>query len=165
MKPRTLMARAAAAKTSSKSLTAKQVALKYGFRSGLEEKIAADLTSKEVRFTYEELTIPYVKPAKPSKYTPDFDLLKNGIIVESKGRFLTEDRAKHLLVKAQHPDLDIRFVFSNSKAKINKRSPTTYAMWCEKNGFAYADKSVPEAWLKEPPNLKSLAAIDKLRGA
>lgn len=159
------MTRAAAAKTSSKSLTAKQVALKYGFRSGLEEKIAADLTSKGVGFTYEELTIPYVKPAKPSKYTPDFDLLKNGIIVESKGRFLTEDRAKHLLVKAQHPDLDIRFVFSNSKAKINKRSPTTYAMWCEKNGFAYADKSVPEAWLKEPPNLKSLAAIERLRGA
>ncbi|UHX60310.1 endonuclease I [Ralstonia phage vRsoP-WM2] len=141
------------------------MALKYGFRSGLEEKIAADLTSKGAGFTYEELTIPYVKPAKPSKYTPDFDLLKNGIIVESKGRFLTEDRAKHLLVKAQHPDLDIRFVFSNSKAKINKRSPTTYAMWCEKNGFAYADKSVPEAWLKEPPNLKSLAAIERLRGA
>ncbi|UHX60258.1 endonuclease I [Ralstonia phage vRsoP-WF2] len=141
------------------------MALKYGFRSGLEEKIAADLTSKGAGFTYEELTIPYVKPAKPSKYTPDFDLLKNGIIVESKGRFLTEDRAKHLLVKAQHPDLDIRFVFSNSKAKINKRSPTTYAMWCEKNGFAYADKSVPEAWLKEPPNLESLAAIERLRGA
>jgi hypothetical protein len=131
-------------------LTAKQTALKYGFRSGLEEKIAANLTSKGVSFTYEELTLPYVKPAKPSKYTPDFVILDNGIIVESKGRFLTEDRQKHLLVKAQHPDRDIRFVFSNSKTKINKRSPTSYGDWCLKNGFLYADKDIPDAWLREP---------------
>lgn len=139
----------AAKKSSKASLTARQVALKYGFRSGLEEKIAGTLTSKGVGFTYEELTIPYVAPAKPHKYTPDF-VLDNGIIIESKGRFETADRQKHLLVKAQHPHLDIRFVFSSSKAKINKRSTTTYANWCEKNGFLYADKEIPEAWLKEP---------------
>lgn len=139
----------AASKSSKASLTARQVALKYGFRSGLEEKIAADLTSKGVGFTYEELTLPYVAPAKPHKYTPDF-VLENGIIVESKGRFETADRQKHLLVKAQHPELDIRFVFSSSKAKINKRSTTTYGDWAEKNGFKYADKSIPDAWLREP---------------
>lgn len=135
---------------SSKPLTAKQTGLKYGFRSGLEEKIAADLTSKGVGFEYEQLVIPYLKPAKPSKYTPDFRILDNGIIVESKGRFLTEDRQKHLLIKQQHPHLDIRFVFSNSKTKINKRSPTSYGNWCEKNGFLYADKEIPDAWLREP---------------
>lgn len=139
----------APATKSSKTLNAKQVGLKYGFRSGLEEKIAASLTSKGVGFTYEELTLPYVTPPKPHKYHPDF-VLENGIIVESKGRFLTEDRQKHLLVKAQHPELDIRFVFSNSKTKINKRSTTTYGDWCEKNGFPYADKDIPDAWLKEP---------------
>ncbi|QFP93708.1 endonuclease I [Ralstonia phage P-PSG-11-1] len=142
---------------SSKSLTAAQVSLKYGFRSGLEEKIAADLTSRGVRFTYEELVISYTKPAKTHKYTPDF-VLPNGIIIESKGRFLSEDRAKHLLVKAQYPDLDVRFVFSNSKTKINKRSPTTYAMWCEKNGFQYADKAIPEEWLREPPKVAPAVA-------
>lgn len=142
--------RVATAKKSSKSLTAKQTALKYGFRSGLEEKIAADLTSKGVGFNYEQLVISYTKPAKVSRYTPDFQILDNGIIVESKGRFLTEDRQKHLLVKAQHPQLDLRFVFSNSKTKINKRSPTSYGDWCEKNGFLYADKMIPDAWLKEP---------------
>jgi len=144
-----------AAKKSSKTppLTAKQTALKYGFRSGLEEKIAASLTSKGVGFTFEELTLPFVEPAKGRKYTPDF-LLANGIIVESKGRFLTEDRQKHLLVKAQHPDLDIRFVFSNSKTKINKRSTTSYADWCEKNGFLFADKDIPDAWLREKPKKK-----------
>jgi len=137
--------------------------LKYGFRSGLEEKIAADLTEKGVPFTYEELKVPYIKPAKPCKYSPDF-VLPNGIIIESKGRYLTEDRQKQLLVKQQHPELDLRFVFSNSKARISKRSATTYANWCEKNGFQYADKTIPEEWLQEPPNETSLAAIKKLRG-
>lgn len=135
-------------RATSKPLSTRQVGLKYGFRSGLEESIAEDLTSKGVGFSFEELVIPYVKPEKPAKYTPDF-VLENGIIIESKGRFLTEDRQKHLLIQKQHPEFDIRFVFSNSKTKISKRSATTYAMWCEKHGFKFADKEIPEAWLKE----------------
>jgi len=138
-------------RTSKKPLSTNQVALKYGFRSGLEESIAQSLTSKGVGFEFEELVIPYVKPEKPAKYTPDFKL-ENGIIIESKGRFLTEDRQKHLLVQKQHPEYDIRFVFSNSKTKISKRSKTTYADWCQKNNFLYADKDIPDAWLKEKPN-------------
>ena len=137
-------------KNSKKPLSVRETALKHGFRSGLEEKIAANLTSKGVGFQYEELTLPFTEPAKGRKYTPDFVLLANGIIVESKGRFLTEDRQKHLLVKAQHPDKDIRFVFSNSNTKINKRSPTSYADWCRKNGFQFADKDIPDEWLREP---------------
>ena len=138
-------------KISKKPLSTAQVALKYGFRSGLEERIAENLTLKGVGFLFEQLVIPYVKPEKSSKYTPDFEL-PNGIIIESKGRFLTEDRQKHLLVQKQHPEYDIRFVFSNSKTKISKRSPTTYAMWCDKNNFKYADKEIPDAWLKEKNN-------------
>jgi len=138
-------------KTSKKPVSGQQVGLKYGFRSGLEEKIAESLTLKGVGFSFEELVIPYVKPMKPAKYTPDF-VLANGIIIESKGRFLTEDRQKHLLVKQQHPEYDIRFVFSNSRTKISKRSPTTYAMWCEKHGFQFADKDIPDGWLKEKAN-------------
>ena len=132
----------------SKPFSPKQVGLKYGFRSGLEEAIADDLTSKGVGFTFEETVITYTKPERISKYTPDF-ILENGIIIESKGRFLTEDRQKHLLVQKQNPFLDIRFVFSNSKTKISKRSKTTYADWCNKHGFQYADKLIPEDWLKE----------------
>ena len=51
------------------------------------------------------------------------------------------------LVKEQYPDLDIRFIFSNSKSRISKKSNTTYGMWCEKYGFEYADKHVPKEWL------------------
>lgn len=123
-----------------------------GFRSGLEERVAQELTELGVGYTYEEEVIEYLKPARVSKYTPDF-VLENGIIIETKGRFLTADRQKHLLVKKQHPDKDIRFVFSRSKTKISKQSKTTYADWCEKNGFMYADTSIPTAWLKETKNV------------
>lgn len=132
----------------SKGMPSKQVGLKYGFRSGLEEAVAEELTTQGVKFTFEELVIPYVKPERPAKYTPDF-VLENGIIIETKGRFLTEDRQKHLLIKQQHPQLDIRFIFSNSKTKISKRSSTTYAMWCQKHGFKFADKEIPAPWIWE----------------
>ena len=46
----------------------------------------------------------------------------------------------------QHPEFDIRFVFTSSKNKISKNSKTSYADWCDKNGFLYADKFIPEEW-------------------
>jgi len=131
-----------------KTMSKRAVALKHGFRSGLEEDVAKMLTEAGIPFTYEETKIKYIKPASEHQYTPDF-VLDNGIIVETKGRFLIADRKKHMLIKRQQPHLDIRFVFSNSKQKLNKGSYTTYAQWCVKNGFMYADKTIPEDWLKE----------------
>jgi len=123
--------------------------VKAAYRSGLEETVAEQLRKAGIDAAYEEEKIPYVTPATPHKYTPDFRL-PNGIYIETKGRFETADRKKHILIKAQHPDLDIRFVFTRSKTTISKASKTTYADWCDKNGFKYADKLIPEAWLKEP---------------
>jgi len=123
-------------------------ALKAGYRSGLEEDIADSLKAKGVKYTYEETKIKYIQPASEHQYTADFEL-DNGIIIESKGRFLVADRKKHLLIKRQQPHLDIRFVFSNSKQKLSKASRTTYAQWCEKYGFLYSDKEIPDSWLKE----------------
>ncbi|OAM52901.1 endodeoxyribonuclease [Methylovorus sp. MM2] len=134
---------------SSKKFGIRSRAIAEGYRSGLEETTGQDLTLRGVGYTYEELVIEYTKPESKHKYTPDFVLLHNGIIVETKGRFLSEDRKKHILVKQQHPHLDIRFVFSSSKTKISKTSKTSYAMWCESKGFLYADKKIPEAWLQE----------------
>jgi hypothetical protein len=128
--------------------TAKQVAIKYGFRSGLEERVAEQLDQLGVSYTYEKVKLKYIKPASQHVYTPDF-VLANGIIVETKGRFLAPDRQKHILVKRHNPDLDIRFVFSNSNARISKTSKTTYAMWCRKYGYQFADKVIPEEWLNE----------------
>ena len=51
------------------------------------------------------------------------------------------------LVKEQHPEKDIRIVFSRSSAKINKGSKTSYGDWCTRYGFPFADKLIPAAWL------------------
>jgi hypothetical protein len=124
----------------------KAVAAKYGFRSGLEMTIDESLKSRGVDGEYEKHIIQYTKPETHHKYHPDFKL-PNGIFVETKGRFLTDDRKKHLLIKAQNPNLDIRFLFQNSKTKISKASKTTYADWCIKHGFKFADKDIPDDWL------------------
>lgn len=129
-------------------LSASEVGLKYGFRSGLEEKVAEYLTSKGVGFSFETLKVPYVKPETKHTYTPDF-ILDNGIIIETKGRWLLDDRKKHLLIRKQHPNLDIRILFQNANAKISKGSKTSYANFCEKHGIPYAHREIPEAWLKE----------------
>lgn len=130
-----------------KHFTSKQVGLTYGFRSGLEETIAAQLEAEGIDPKFETIKLPFVEH-KDRKYTPDFPVT-NKIIIETKGRFLTADRMKMLEVKKQYPNIDFRFVFNNSKAKISKVSQTTYGRWCEKNGFKYADKVIPQEWIKE----------------
>lgn len=102
-----------------------------------------------------------MEPAKRRNYTPDL-CLPNGVVIETKGLFQTDDRQKHIMVKGQHPDLDIRFVFSNAKARISKVSGTTYAMWAEKHGYKWAHRVIPDEWLTEAPNRKSLNALKGL---
>lgn len=134
--------------------TSRAIGIKKGFRSGLEERISSELTECGISFEYEESHVPYTKPQQASRYTPDFKLLNNGIFVETKGIFIPADRKKHLLIREQHPELDIRFVFSNSRQTINKKSKTTYADWCNGNNpkkfvFRFADRSIPEEWFRE----------------
>uniref|UniRef100_A0AAU8BAF6 Endonuclease I n=2 Tax=Kayfunavirus TaxID=2732686 RepID=A0AAU8BAF6_9CAUD len=134
------------------------------YRSGLEAKNQQWLEQNGVKAEYESHYINYVIPASDHKYTPDF-ILPNGIIVETKGIFDSEDRKKHLLVREQHPELDIRFVFSSSRSKLYKGSPTTYGAWCEKNGYKYADKFIPVEWLREATvRLPSGILIPKKKG-
>ena len=122
---------------------------KHGYRSGLEDVVAKQLEQAGISVNYETTKIKYVVN-QVKTYTPDF-WLPNGIIIETKGRFVTADRMKHLMIRKQYPLYDIRFVFSNSKAKISKGSKTTYGDWCDKHGFLYADKLIPEEWLNENP--------------
>ncbi len=132
---------------SKKRVTIK-IARQKGYRSGLEESVDALLKQSGIDGQYEQHKVSYTIPVSYHEYTPDFRL-PNGIFVETKGRFVLEDRKKHVLIKQQHPELDIRFVFQNSKNRIRKGSPTTYADWCKKHGFLYADKTIPQEWLDE----------------
>jgi predicted nuclease of restriction endonuclease-like RecB superfamily len=130
------------------------------YRSGLEEKTAKSLEEAGVSFEFETLRLPYIVPASDHTYTPDFIITtKTGktIIVETKGIWNCQDRVKHLLIRQQHPELDIRFVFTRSKSKISPNSKTTYAKICEGKWrgkfkgvvWKYADKRIPEEWLNE----------------
>jgi len=109
--------------------------------------MATNLAERGITFTYEEEKIKWLD-SKVRTYTPDF-VLENGIIIETKGRFVSADRRKHKEVKKQYPDLDIRFVFSNSRAKLYKGAKGSYGDWCDKNNILYADWIVPEEWIKE----------------
>jgi hypothetical protein len=128
-------------------------ALKNGWRSGLEAKVADQLDAGGISYDYEGEKIAYTKPSSNHKYTPDFPLYTRKtvkkIYIETKGRFMADDRKKHILIRKQRPDLDIRFVFSNPNQRISKGAKTTYALWCEKNDFLYAKGTIPEEWLNE----------------
>jgi hypothetical protein len=118
-----------------------------GYRSGLEERVGQQLKAAGLPVQFESVKIRYEQPSRPRTYTPDF-VLPNGIIIETKGRFTPQDRQKHLLIKDQNPGMDLRFVFTNPNAKINKGSRTTYAMWCDKYGFKYSRGLIPKEWLR-----------------
>lgn len=126
----------------------KHAGLALGFRSGLEEKNAAHLKSLGVPVLFETLKIRYIIPASWHTYTPDF-VLPNGIIVETKGRWLMADRAKMLFVKMQYPALDIRLVFQRGATPISQGAKTTCAEWASKHDMMWAEKLIPEAWTKE----------------
>ena len=129
----------------------RQRAIINGYRSGLEDKISRQIADAGLAVEYEQDKISYLWPERTSTYTPDFRLPKQGgfFYVETKGRWKVDDRQKHLLIKEQHPDLDIRFVFSNQNSRLYKGSPTTYAQWCDRHGFQCANKTIPTEWLTE----------------
>ena len=102
--------------------------LSHGFRSKFELEFAQYLAKNKIKYKYEKDKFRYLVPIK--SYTPDFYLVKYGFYLELKG------------------NLDVRFIFPNSKKKIYKGSKTTYANWCDRHGFLYADNRIPNIWLK-----------------
>lgn len=130
-----------------------QISKDVTLKSGLEEVVYTYLTKHKCTFKYEGLKVTYFQPEIKKTYKPDFPI-RGSFIIETKGAFNSADRKKMKLIKKQNPQLDIRFIFSNSKTKIGKKSKTTYAKWCELNDFPYhciySTKEVfPTEWLKE----------------
>lgn len=126
-------------------------ARKLGRRSVFEKDMELLLDKAGVEHEFEPEVIPY-EVSETRKYTPDFRVVtKSGKVfyIETKGRFLAKERKKHLLLQKQRPDLDIRFVFYRAKEPIRKGSKTTCGMWAEKNGFLWADHTIPKEWLFE----------------
>jgi hypothetical protein len=137
-----------------RQLTQAEAGMKYGWRSGLEERVGASLQARAPgSWDFEPDSFIWVPVAKTRRYTPDFRITKydgSYMYVETKGRWLRADRQKLLAVVSQHPDLDLRLVFQNPNAKLYKGSPTTYARWCDKHlRIPWAKGDIPEEWLNE----------------
>ena len=115
---------------------------------------ASKLTEDKIKFDYESRKIKYKKydTIPTCTYTPDFPLVKKDgslMYLETKGRFLSADRSKHLRVKKEHPDLDIRFVFQYDNW-LTKTKTSKYSDWCIKKGFKYTvGTSIPKEWMEE----------------
>ena len=120
-----------------------------GYRSQFEVKIAEMLAGIEA--PYEQHSIPY-SLTTTCRYIPDWILPEQCIVLEAKGRFDDDDRRKMLLVKDQHPWLDIRILFQHGSTKLYKGCKTTYMQWAEKNAFPAATGCVvPTEWLEKKP--------------
>ena len=135
-------------------------AQRSGFSSNLERDNSTRMKNYKVDFEYEPFRMKYIVP---KTYLLDF-LLHNGIVVETKGRFLSQDRTKHELIRKTYPDLDLRFVFQRPYNTLNGSSKTTYADWCDKRGFKWAELWIPQEWWEEEPNEASLRTIAEIRG-
>jgi uncharacterized protein YueI len=114
-----------------------------------EERVIVDLSNRGVSFEYEPDRITY---SVERHYIPDLRL-SDTLYVELKGYFRQDAQRKMKAVKEQHPELDIRFVFQNATSTIQgakKRkdgSKMTCAEWAERNGFVWAEATIPEEWL------------------
>lgn len=131
-----------------KKITVDAAGRKHGFRSGLEDRFIQELEEYGLEPNYEAKKFEYIIPESKHNYTPDFPLSPH-IVIETKGRWVVEDRQKMLLIKEQYPEIDFRIVFYNANQKIKKGSKTTYAMWCDKHGIKWANKTIPSEWVEE----------------
>ena len=136
------------------------------YRSGLEKKFAKWLKSSRIPFEYETLHLNYQKMVHMGKclacggsavavnkiYTPDF-ILRNGIIIELKGKFTSQMRTKMLSVVRYNPDKDIRMVFSKDNW-LTKNHNERYSDWCKRNNIKYhvmkdhRKPSIPIKWTR-----------------
>lgn len=123
------------------------------FKSKFEKKLHGELADVGIESNYEKERIEYTIDYK---YNPDFPVIKKDgefMFLEAKGLFEAEDRRKHVAIKKQQPQHDIRFVFYSDK-KTTKTGKMKYSDWCNKYGFKYCIQTIPEEWLNELKNYK-----------
>lgn len=138
-------------------------------RSKFERRLADSLEERGIPYGYETLQLEYYTKVRGGVcescgehkeiyqrhwYTPDF-IIRHGsdetgtpsnLIVEAKGRFTASDRSKMKAVKEAHPELDIRMVFMGNN-KVHKNSDMRYGDWCDKYGFPWTLKEIPDEWI------------------
>lgn len=114
----------------------------YPYKSQFEK----DFHDKYPDLIYETDKIKY---QVEHTYNPDWKV-KDSVYIETKGLFKAADRAKHLKIREQHPEITVYLVFQNPNNKLSRVSKTTYGEWADKHGIEYTtlEKGVPDHWLK-----------------
>lgn len=120
-------------------------------RSKLEQRFEQILLDNRIEYEYEVTRIPYIVPESKHNYTVDWTCL-NGLLIETKG-YLSDhqERHKYVLLKEQHPTLDLRFVFDNPN-KLCGGTKYTHAKWADKYGFKWCsikDVDQIKSWVNE----------------
>jgi hypothetical protein len=111
-----------------------------GYKSNLESKFQAACLSRGWELGYEVDKVKYTIPESKHSYTPDFTVTKN-VYVETKGLWVASDRKKAILLKEQHPEITILYVFQRNQP-LSKASKTSYVTWATNHGLdacTYAD--------------------------
>lgn len=133
------------------------------YRSGFEQRIAADLEDRGIPFDFEKLQLEYRTTVRGGictkcecrrveqrrKYLPDFVVPRDAgrlpLIIEAKGILDGPTRSKMRDIARHNPNCDIRFLFDG---KATWKRGKAMAAWAEKYNFRYAfGHQVPEEWL------------------
>ena len=117
------------------------------YRSGFEESFAFELKRRKLKAEYERDRIPFVTTPQKRSYTPDWKI-RDGVYIETKGRFSSADRKKAIYIKDQHPEITVYYLFQRANNTLSRSSTTTYSDWCEKNGLECADYKDYKRWTK-----------------
>jgi hypothetical protein len=118
--------------------------------SKAEVVFAENMDKRKLVWMYEPEKLEWIPPKR--MYTPDYKVRRRDgsyFFVEFKGYLRPSDKTKMAAIRKQYPDLDIRFVFMNAKKPSYKGAKTTYGDWATKNGYLWAEKTIPEEWLNE----------------
>lgn len=130
------------------------------YKSRYEYLQATRLEKNNINFEYEPFAIKYREPVlnarcescseedvtKQRSYTPDFWFPKSKILVETKGKFTSENRTRMMHVAQQSPH-EIRMVFMRDNY-LTKKHGMRYSRWCELQGIECAIGSIPLEWVE-----------------
>lgn len=114
-----------------------------------EQRVIGKLEDCGVTYEYEPHKVKY---NVEREYVPDLKI--GDIYIELKGYFRQDAQRKMKAVKAQHPDMDIRFLFQKASSTLQgakKRkdgTKMTCAEWADRYGFDWAEgETIPEEWI------------------
>jgi predicted nuclease of restriction endonuclease-like RecB superfamily len=131
------------------------------YSSLFEMEFAKDLIRRKIEFEYESYKLEYLLKVRGGKcldcaskdvvekhiYWPDFYLPKQGIFVETKGKFSPKDRNKILAVIKNNPGIDLRLIFMRDNWTTRTHN-AKYSDWCKKNNVEYSFVFLPDVWAK-----------------